>query len=557
MRRPAKVMLLCSAGICALAIALAFGLVSSKKEQELASAIVVEIERNEASAIVVEIDDNPPSPRAIPAEVAEVNAAQAANNEQPSIDKIGSEPEAPEKLYIANAIRLKLSDPILRKGSHSDDLAAVETFYEGHSGPALWVDKSGISTAGKAVLGELAKAKDWALEPADFVVPPSDYRPAAAKDQAAAEMAISLALLKYARYARGGRLDPSSLSELIDQTPPLRDPKTVLSEIAKADKLDRYLTELHPKHRQFSLLRDALLRARAKEQTDPNEIERILVNIERWRWMPEELGAPHVWLNTPEFMMHVVKGERIIHSEKIVVGKPRYATPIFSASMKSIVFNPKWTVPPTIVREDLLPKLRKGGGWFGGGGNTAVLKQHRLKVFYKGRRVDPKKINWNKVNMSAVSFVQAPGPKNYLGKVKFLYPNKHIVYMHDTIKRGPFKKEIRSEGHHCPRVDNPGTVAAVLLAEDKGWERTKIDELLKKGRDSEVNLDDPIPVHTTYFTAVVDADGQLQTFGDLYKLDKVIIRALADGKKAVKASVEASAPPLPWESTSRKSLAEF
>jgi murein L,D-transpeptidase YcbB/YkuD len=329
----------------------------------------------------------------------------------------------------------------------------------------------------------------------------------------------------------------------------------VLTEIGTVDDPGRYLTKLHPQHRQFSLLRDALLSARAKDQTEPDEIERLLVNIERWRWMPEELGTPHVWLNTPEFMMHVVKGEKILHSEKTVVGKRRYATPVFSANMKSIVFNPKWTVPPTIVREDLLPKLRKGGTWLGGGDNTAVLKQHRLKVYYKGRRVDPKKINWKKVNARAISFVQPPGPKNYLGKVKFLYPNKHVVYMHDTIKRGPFKKEVRAEGHHCPRVENPGTVAAVLLAEDKGWEKSKIEELLENGKDSEVDLDDPMPVHTTYFTAVVDADGQLQTFGDIYKLDEVVARALADAKKAAQKSLEARARQLPWKNVSGENLA--
>jgi murein L,D-transpeptidase YcbB/YkuD len=548
-------MLLCAAAICALVASICIGLLAGNREQELTSFIVVEIESNSASAVVLEIDDNPFSSRAIAADIAEVNAAQGTSDEQLSLGRVSTKPEVPKELYIADAIRLELRNPILRNGAHSDDLAAVETFYDEYNGPALWITKSGISPGGKAVLSEVTDATDWALEPAEFVVPPSDYQPTSATDQAAVEIAISLAILKYARYARGGRVDLSGLSELIDQMPPLRDPKIVLSEIAILEEPGHYLTELHPKHRQFSLLRDALLSARAKQQTEPKEIERILVNIERWRWMPEELGTLHVWLNTPEFMMHVVKGETVIQSEKTVVGKPRYATPIFSASMKSIVFNPKWTVPPTIVKEDLLPKLRKGGGWFGGGSNTAVLKQHRLKVFYRGRRVDPKKINWNKVNMAAISFVQAPGPKNYLGKVKFLYPNKHIVYMHDTTKRGPFKKEVRSEGHHCPRVDNPGTVAAVLLAEDKGWERSKVDELLKNSKDNEVDLDDPIPVHTTYFTAVVGADGQLQTFGDIYKLDDVVAKALIHAKDASQVSLDASASQLPWKTASRESLA--
>ena len=501
------------------------------------------------------VDENPSSLQTATAQIAEADATQSVADEQPSEEDLATEQEPAEKLFIRDAVRLKLTDAALRKSVHSDDLAAIESFYAGQAVPALWIDNAGISPAGKAVLAELGKAEDWALEPSEFLVPPSDYQPTSAENQAAAEVAIGLAVLRYARYAQGGRLSPSNLSELIDQRPTIRDPKTVLTEISTADEPGLYLIKLHPQHRQFALLRDALRSARAKGEIEPDELERLLVNIERWRWMPEELGSPYVWLNTPEFMMHVVKGDEIIHSEKTVVGKRRYATPVFSASMKSIVFNPKWTVPPTIVREDLLPKLRKGGKWYDRTDNTAVLKQHKLKVFYKGRQVDPKKINWSKVNMSAISFVQPPGPKNYLGTVKFLYPNKHVVYMHDTIKRGLFEKDVRAEGHHCPRVENPGTVAAVLLAEDKSWERSKIDELLKSSKDHEVDLDDPISVHTTYFTAVVDADGQLQTFGDVYKLDEVVAGALAKAKKASQVSLEAYARQIPWKKVSGASLA--
>jgi murein L,D-transpeptidase YcbB/YkuD len=112
-----------------------------------------------------------------------------------------------------------------------------------------------------------------------------------------------------------------------------------------------------------------------------------------------------VQINIPEFMVYVVKNGKTIQTEK-VVGKPVYATPIFSADLKSIVFNPEWTVPSTIIREDLLPKLRGGGGFFGGG--SSFLRQHELNVNYNGKRVDPGSIDWNRVNMGAISFTQAP-----------------------------------------------------------------------------------------------------------------------------------------------------
>jgi murein L,D-transpeptidase YcbB/YkuD len=224
-----------------------------------------------------------------------------------------------------------------------------------------------------------------------------------------------------------------------------------------------------------------------------------------------------VWLNVPEYMAYIVKNGKTIHTEKIVVGKPVYATPVFSADLKSIVFNPEWTVPSTIIREDLLPRLRGGGGMFGGG--SSVLKQHKLTVKYNGRQVDPGSIDWNRVNMGAVSFHQAPGPTNVLGKVKFLYPNRHSVYMHDTIKRELLNREVRSEGHHCPRVANPGKVAAVILAEDKGMPPSEIDKLLASGYNSAVTINGHVPVHTTYFTATVDAEGKVRTFADIYGMD--------------------------------------
>jgi murein L,D-transpeptidase YcbB/YkuD len=240
--------------------------------------------------------------------------------------------------------------------------------------------------------------------------------------------------------------------------------------------------------------------------------------MERWRWMPADLGTVYVQDNVPEFMLYVVKNGKTIHSDKIVVGQRNYATPIFSADMQTIVFNPEWTVPPTIVRENLLPNLRSGG-WFGG---TSILSEHGLQVKYNGRKVDPGSINWSSVNMANIAFTQAPGPTNVLGKVKFLYPNRHTVYMHDTIKRDLFKQTVRAIGHNCIRMEKPSELAEVLLTEDKGWDAQKVEDLVDKGYDSAVNLDHRIPVHTTYFTAVVDDQGKVTSFADIYALDRKV-----------------------------------
>ena len=430
---------------------------------------------------------------------------------------------------VIASIRGKLGDASLRKGADVMDLAALEAFYAERSDPPVWITGMGFSAKAQAAVNEIGKADDWGLTASAFELPPAGDLPDNAADQAIAEIKLQLAILKYARFARGGRVDPSSLSVLIDQTPPLLDPKIVLTEIAASSTPDTYLQSLHPKHEQFQRLRQALLKARetAKKPRNEQEIQRLLINMERWRWMPADLGTVYVQDNVPEFMLYVVKNGKTIHSDKIAVGELRYATPIFSADMQTIVFNPEWTAPPTVVREDLLPNLRRGG-LFGG---SSILRQHGLQVKYNGRTVDPGSINWNSVNMANIAFTQPPGPRNVLGKVKFLYPNKHIVYMHDSIRRDLFKPTVRAIGHNCIRMEKPSRLAEVLLTEDKGWDTPKVDELIKKGYDSAVNLDHPVPVHTTYFTAAVDDQGKVTSFSDIYALDRKVAPIV--GGKAV------------------------
>ncbi|HLO23419.1 MAG TPA: L,D-transpeptidase family protein [Methyloceanibacter sp.] len=444
----------------------------------------------------------------------------------------------PEATPVVASIRDKLAAQ--RKTSSSADLVALEAFYNTR-GEALWMTDMGFSGRALAAIDEVLRADDWGLSSAAFELPPAGDLPKSPDDAAASEIKLDLAILKYARYARGGRTEPAKLNKLFGVAPTLRDPKTVLTEIAETEAPDAYLRSLQPKHEQFQRLHQALLKARAEREAGANapNTQKIVVNMERWRWMPEDLGSLYLWLNVPSYTVFVFKDGKSIYSDKIVVGELKYATPMFSADLKSVVFNPEWTVPPTIVRENLLPNLR-GGGWFGGG-NTAILDQHELKVKYNGRFVDPSSIDWNHVNMGAISFVQAPGPNNVLGKVKFVYPNPYSVYMHDTIKVGLFDTDMRAEGHNCPRVFKPGKIAAVVLAADQNMPQAEVDKLLAEGSNSAVNIQHHLPVHTTYFTATVDDEGKLQTYADVYKLDGVVAAAI--GGKAGPDAVADNVPP--------------
>jgi murein L,D-transpeptidase YcbB/YkuD len=439
------------------------------------------------------------------------------------------------------ALRKALSELVTRTNvepAYAEDLAAATTFYSARNGPLLWVTESGISERGKSVIKEISKADDWGLRARDFALPRLPAGAISPEAAAAAEIAVTFAVLKYARYARGGRFgDLTRISKLLDYKPPVRRARDVLTDIAASHAPDAYLRSLHPQHEQFHALRRLLLKLRGsdaaagigpgRESADRAvRLARILVNMERWRWLPADLGEFYVWNNVPEFLTRVVRRGEIIHSDKIVAGQPEWATPMFSADMKTIVFHPSWGVPDGIKRKELLPRLRDSSQsgllslFTGTQSSRALLEQYELEVTYQGRPIDPDRVDWSTANIGAYEFRQPPGPTNPLGTIKFMFPNKHDVYMHDTPapERDLFEKSYRGLSHGCMRVSEPLRLAAILLAQDKGWPEQQVGALLNGGT-LEVKLTTRIPVHMTYFTAMVDRQGNLQTFGDLYGID--------------------------------------
>ncbi|HEX5997868.1 MAG TPA: L,D-transpeptidase family protein [Hyphomicrobiaceae bacterium] len=432
----------------------------------------------------------------------------------------------------------------------AEDLAAATAFYNGHSGRLLWVTESGLTEPGSAVLGEIQKADDWGLRARDFALPRLSAGSLSPQAAATAEISLTFAVLKYARDARGGRFgDPARISKVVDYKPPLLRSADVLATIAASDAPDAYLRSLHPQHTQFEALRRMLLKLRgssAHTSVEPGQereggetairIARILVNMERWRWLPAELGAFHVWNNVPEFMTRVVRNGQTIHTDRIVAGQPEWATPAFTADMKTIVFHPSWGVPDGIRRKELWPRLRGSsqgtsllGLLTGTPSSREVLDQLQLQVYHRGRQINPEQVDWDSANIGAYEFRQPPGPTNPLGAIKFMFPNRHDVYMHDTPERDAFAYSFRGLSHGCMRVADPLRLATVLLAQDKGWSEQQVADLLNAGTRN-VQLTTRIPVYMTYFTAVVDEHGKLQTFGDLYGLDTRMGALLFGGK---------------------------
>ena len=263
-----------------------------------------------------------------------------------------------------------------------------------------------------------------------------------------------------------------------------------------------------------------------KTKKPRNRTKQILANMERWRWLPHDLGDFHVKVNVPEYKVRVMKDGKSVLTERVVVGKLRYQTPVFSAPMDHIVFYPYWNVPNSIKREELLPGLQSGGGLFNFSGRPRILRMYDLHVKYNGRVINPSTVRWTRANITKYHFYQKPGGLNVLGNVKFMFPNKHDVYLHDTQEKFYFARDQRTYSHGCVRVQNPRRLAEALLAHDKGWSKAAVGRAYAKGHNNHVRLRNKIPVHITYFTIWVDDKGKLRSYADPYGHDARMARLL-------------------------------
>jgi L,D-transpeptidase YcbB len=242
--------------------------------------------------------------------------------------------------------------------------------------------------------------------------------------------------------------------------------------------------------------------------------EKLLFNMERLRWLPRELGDRHVFVNQASFELRVVDRENISWQTKVIVGKPETQTFVFSDQMETVVINPYWGVPQSIIRYEMMPYLAK---------DRRYLDRQGYEVLNsKGRKVSSRSVNWwaygSKIPFSVR---QPPGDDNALGRIKFLFPNRHDIYMHDTPTKKLFAEEVRAFSHGCIRVENPRDLAQHVL----GWERKRIDDMIATGENQNVKLAQHIPVHITYFTAWPDASGKMAYHADVYDRDARLKKA--------------------------------
>lgn len=251
-----------------------------------------------------------------------------------------------------------------------------------------------------------------------------------------------------------------------------------------------------------------------------DRINQIKVNLERWRWLPGQFGSYFLLVNIANFEVQGFRNGKQEVSHKVIVGKPFRKTPVFSATLQYLVFNPTWTLPPTILKEDILPGVRK---------DYHFLATKGLNVYdNQGNLLDPATIDWSAKAVEWYKYQQEPGPSNALGVVKFMFPNKHDVYMHDTPSRELFVKDQRMFSSGCIRVSEPIDLAMWLLEDTTQWNRPVIDSIITTRKPTTVLLPSRPEVFILYFTCWIDQNGLVQFRKDVYDRDMPIFEALTE-----------------------------
>jgi L,D-transpeptidase YcbB len=505
----------------------------------------------------------PPAPAATAAPAAQPAVAQ------PTVALATIDQQVADKL---REILPSKTDRIIEKKSQ----AAVDAFYAARKYAPLWIENGKADDRAKAVAAFLAKVDADGLDPIDYPLP--EIRPDAdAAALADAELKYTAAVLTYARHAQNGRVHFSRISADISYNLVPPEANDVLGGLVDANDVASALERFEPQHEGYKALKAKLAEIRAARggpaaprlgagpvlklvaktpMKDPRvpllrklldvagdgedtaydkpvaeavkkfqenhhlaasgqltagtidaingpkhdrDADIIIANLERWRWLPRDLGTAYVMVNIPDYTLKVVKDGAQVWKTKIVSGAPgNKATPLLTETMKYITVNPTWNVPPSIINNEYLPALQQ---------DPTVLERMGLKIEHN--------------RDGSVRIYQPPGAANALGRIRFNFPNKFLVYQHDTPDKYLFSRAVRDYSHGCMRVQDPDKYAEVLLTITNPGEGYSVDRIRKMYGSGEVDIHmkTPIPVHITYQTAYVDDDGKLVIRDDIYGRD--------------------------------------
>jgi len=423
--------------------------------------------------------------------------------------------------------------------------AAIAAFYAARNYEPVWVGEAGLTDAGRAAIGQLERARDDGLSLRRVAFPRTVGAGLAADALADAETAIASAVVTYAEQATGSRVPPARVWPLAFPAPNLVDPGAALAETAAAPDPAKRLADFNPPQKGYRELREAWERLLAPVPgasapgldlaADPPAADAarrskrgaaarihtasadaalafaalagqraaILANMEMWRWEPRDMGERRIEVNIPDFSVAVIEGDAVVRRTRVIVGKPETPTPIFSNVMRYVIINPSWQVPDSIIRKELMPKL-------------GALSRRGYEVKTVGGRLTVR---------------QLPGEDNALGRIAFMFPNDHAVYLHDTPARDLFDEEARAFSHGCIRVEDPLSLAEIVLGgEGSKWTEERIEAAVG-GPERTVFLPRPLPIHIEYFTEFADEFGELQARPDIYGLTRKVEGILAQASQ--------------------------
>jgi murein L,D-transpeptidase YcbB/YkuD len=248
-------------------------------------------------------------------------------------------------------------------------------------------------------------------------------------------------------------------------------------------------------------------------------IQQIILNMERWRWLPQELGSRYLLVNMAGFSLQVIENDRSVMDMRVIIGRPYRSTPAFIADLTHIVLNPYWNVPHKLAVEDLLPKQTADPEYLG-------KKGFRVYADWSAgaEQLDVEKISWSEVNEYNFPYRlrQEPGKLNSLGRIKFMLPNPYAVYLHDTPSRHLFNNPVRMFSSGCIRVEEPIRLASYLLRGKQGWSEADVQKAIDSERNRAVTLPEKLPVYLIYLTTWVDDQGRVQYRDDVYGRDELV-----------------------------------
>jgi murein L,D-transpeptidase YcbB/YkuD len=539
-----------------------------------------------------------PEPAKAAATPEPAKPAEPARPAEPAKAAVADQP-------VRDALREFIGGPRLaRMIERKPERTAVEAFYASRDYAPLFAGNDGPTALAKQAINHLRNADADGMDPADYPVP-SFQAGGTSAALAEAEMRLVGSVLEYARQAQMGRVHYSRVSADIyyDQIAP--QPLDILNKVAAAKNAEEALDSYQPPQTEYKALRKKLGEARGKAEAPQSQIARgpvlelsvekrtkqaalmsdervpalraklgldpvkndtfydkpladaiaafqkerglpatgrltqqtvdamngkrqervdqlIIANMERWRWIPRDLGKAHVVLNIPDYTLRVYHNGAQVWVTRVVVGKPgTHATPLLSETMKYITVNPTWNVPPSIVYNEYLPALQQ---------DPTVLKRMGLNLVQN--------------RDGSVHISQPPGEANALGRVRFNFPNKFLVYQHDTPDKHLFAHPKRAYSHGCMRVQDPAKYAEVMSGLGIPGHGYTQDQIKGMYGHSEIDLKftNPVPVHITYQTAFVDESGNLQTREDVYGRDATLLAILKGDHRQAEVPVAHSQP---------------